>query len=263
LGPPVDLGQVQVDHATPQRVSAAGLAPASEAVGAVRLVGMDVPPEIPAGEKLTLTLLWSGSRTSEPESVSLEFGGSQVLHQIGGGAYPTTAWQSQDVVRDSVTIRIPSGMQPGSYPLLAAEQRLATIKVLPTKRLFSAPPIAHPSAARFGDVAQLLGYDAAPTSGGVHLRLVWKSLGETNASYTVFVHALSDDGKILAQVDTPPGTDSWDTGEIVPADYSLSVSGDYTLEIGMYDPKSGARLPVCTGTSACAQPADHLDLPKG
>ncbi len=263
LGPPVDLQQVRVDHSAPQRVQAADLAPADRIVGGEHLVGIGLAPEIPAGEKLTLTLLWSGGRTPEPESVPLTFGDTQVVHQIGGGTYPTTDWQSRDVVRDVVTIRIPSGLQPGSYPLLAGQDRLALVKVLPTKRLFSAPPIAHRATARFGEVAQLLGYETDATPGGVHVRLLWKAIAETTVSYTVFVHALGDDGKILAQVDVPPGTDNWDAGEVVPADYNLSVSSGYTLEIGMYDTLAGTRLLVCPGVSGCAQPADHLELGKG
>ncbi|MFI5266043.1 MAG: glycosyltransferase family 39 protein [Chloroflexota bacterium] len=261
LESPVDLQQVQVDHSAPQRVSAAGLAAADEMVGGERLVRMGLAPEIPAGETLTLTLLWSGGRTSAPESVLLTLGNTRVVHPIGGGTYPTTDWQSRDVVRDVVTIRIPSGMQPGSYPLLASPDRLATVKVLPTKRLFSAPPIAHPLAARFGDVAQLLGYDTNPTPNGVHLRLVWEAIGETTVSYTVFVHALGIDGKIVAQVDVPSGTDNWDAGEVVSADYNLAVNANYTLELGMYDPKTGGRLPVCTGAAGCAQPTDRVELP--
>jgi len=263
LGAPVDLQQIQVDHSAPQRVSAAGLAPANAIVGGEHLVGIGLPSEVSAGEKLTVRLLWSGGRTPDPASAPLTFGNSQVLHQIGGGAYPTSDWQPRDVVRDMAIIRVAAGMQPGSYPLLAGQDRLATVKVLPTKRLFSAPPIAHPSAARFGKVAQLLGYDVAPTSNGIHLRLIWRAIGETTVPYTVFVHALGDGGTILAQADVPAGTDNWDVGQVVPADYTLAVNASgATLEIGMYDPRSGTRLPVCTGASGCAQAADHLDLPK-
>jgi hypothetical protein len=262
LGPAVDLGPVRVDHSEPQRISAAGLAPADGIVAGERLAGIGLPTEIAAGEKLSLTLLWSGGRTAEPESVPLTFGDTSLVHQIGGGAYPTTEWQPRDVVRDVVSIRVPSGLKPGRYPLQIGDARTEVVKVLPTTRLFSTPPLAHPTAWRFGEIAQLLGYEVAPTPSGVRVHLVWKAVTDTPLSYTVFVHALGEDGKVLAQADVPPGTENWDPGEVIPADYTLTANGSYTLEVGMYDPKSGVRLPVCNGTAGCFQPADHLDLPK-
>jgi len=65
-------------------------------------------------------------------------------------------------------------------------------------------------------------------------------------------------------VDQAPGTDDWLTGQVITTAYDLQVSGNYRLEVGLYDAKTGARLPVCQGGSAgCASPADHLDLPAG
>ncbi|HEX6512266.1 MAG TPA: hypothetical protein VF157_08210, partial [Chloroflexota bacterium] len=260
LGQPVELGPVQVDHSAPQRPEAAGLQPANVTLGGERLVGLGLAPEVDAGEKLPLTLLWSGTTAPDAESVTVTFGGTSIVHQIGGG-YSTNQWQPADVVRDQIPIRVPATMQPGEYPLLAGQTQLAKVRVLPTKRLFSPPPMPHVSNARFGDVAQLLGYDLEPGAGGIQLRLVWKALNETPVSYTVFVHALGDDGKIRAQVDQAPGTDHWDSGQIVPASYALAASGDYKLEIGMYDAAKGTRLPVCMAVSGCLEPADHLDLP--
>jgi hypothetical protein len=94
----------------------------------------------------------------------------------------------------------------------------------------------------------------------VRVRLIWKALSEGDVSYTAFVHALGPDGRVAAQVDRPLGTDNWDSGEVVPADYELTVSGPYTLELGLYDARDGARLPVCAGDSGCSHPADHVNL---
>ena len=232
-------------------------------VGGQRLVGASVAGEIPAGERLSVTLLWSGGPAAEPESVPLSLGAVQLIHQIGGGAYPTTQWQPRDVVRDQLTLRVPPGTPLGSYGLTAGEVRLATVRVVAPTRLFLPPPIAHPLSARFGDVAQLLGYDAEPAGSNLRLRLVWKALTETPVSYTVFVHAVGDDGKIRAQVDVPPGTDNWDAGEFVTTTYDLPLSGDYKLlAVGLYDARAGDRLPVCSGASGCLAPADHVELPR-
>jgi len=262
LGPGIDLQQVRIDHSAPQRLESADLQPADAVIEGERLAGLSVPSDVAAGEKLNLSLLWSGGPTSEPEAVPLTFGPVQLVHQIGGGSYPTTDWQPRDVVREEVTIRVPAGVAPGSYPLMAGDVRLATVRVLPPKRLFSPPPVPHAVSARFGEVAQLLGYDAEPSASGLRLRLTWKALSETPVSYTVFVHVLSDDGKIRAQVDVPPGTDNWDAGEFVTTSYDLPVSPDSKLAVGLYDPRTGARLPVCSGASGCAEAADHVELPR-
>ncbi|HLG69169.1 MAG TPA: glycosyltransferase family 39 protein [Chloroflexota bacterium] len=262
LGSPVELQDVQVDHSAPQRVSAAGLPPANETVGGERLVGIKAAPQVAAGEKLTLTLLWSGQQVAPPSSVPLSFGSVTISHQIGGSAYPTSRWQTPDVVRDDVVFRIPAAMAPGEYPIMAGNTKLASVRVMPTTRQFNAPPLSHMLGARFADVAQLLGYDVQPDPNGLHLRLVWKALTETPISYTVFVHALDDNGRIQAQVDQAPGTDNWDTGQYVTTTYTLAAACDCSLEVGLYNPKTGARLPVCSGTSECADPADHVVLPK-
>jgi hypothetical protein len=137
--------------------------------------------------------------------------------------------------------------------------RLAEIKVLPTKRNFTAPAAAHPLTAQFGNLAELLGYDLSENPGVLNVRLVWRALSETSTSYTVFVHALDADGKVIGQADVAPGTDNWAAGEVVTADYELPLPVPASkLEVGLYDARDGSRLQACTDTLACA---DHLELP--
>ncbi|HLY67310.1 MAG TPA: hypothetical protein VKU60_17365, partial [Chloroflexota bacterium] len=263
LGPTLDLGSLQVDHSQPQRPEAADLPAASAVVAGEHLAGVSVDQDVPAGETLHITLLWSGGPTPDPESVPLAFSNLQIEHQIGGGAYPTTDWQPHDVVRDDLSLRVPPGLAAGSYPLTVAGVHLASINVLPTRRRFSPPPIQYPFAARFDEVAQLLGYGLQPSPGGVHLQLVWKSVADTTTSYTVFVHVLDDDGNIVSQVDQAPGTDDWLSGQVITTQYDLAANPPYRLELGLYDSKSGARLQVCQGGAmTCASPSDHLDLPQ-
>jgi hypothetical protein len=264
LGPAVDLGPVQVDHSQPQRASAADVPPATATIGGERLVGARIDGQVAAGERLHLSLLWSGGPTSEPVSTLLGLGSTRVPHQLGGDAYPTTAWQAGDVVREDVALRVPPDLPPGGYPLMVGSAMLGNVTVLPTRRQFSPPPISQPLSASFGDVAQLLGYDLEPAASAVHLQLVWKALNPTSTSYTVFVHALDDQGRIVSQVDSPPGTDDWLPGQVITTRYDVAATGPYRIELGLYDGRTGKRLPVCLGlSSGCASPADHLDLPAG
>ena len=78
--------------------------------------------------------------------------------------------------------------------------------------------------------------------------------------YVVFAHVLDHQNLIWAQQDHPPGdetdpTSGWTPGEYIVDHYNLAIKpdappGDYQVEIGMYDPRSGVRLPVLDRTSA-------------
>ncbi len=119
-------------------------------------------------------------------------------------------------------------------------------------------PIARRVDARVGNVAQLLGYRVeTPTvrpGGEVRVTLYWQALAESPPAYTVFVHLLDENGMLRGQQDNPPvfGTQPlslWMAGDQVRDPYAFPVAADappgrYDLEIGLYDPMTGTRLPV-------------------
>jgi mannosyltransferase len=86
------------------------------------------------------------------------------------------------------------------------------------------------------------------------LSLYWQADAPTDVSYTVFTHLVGPDGQIYGQWDNPPvwgtfPTTDWSAGESVVDQYEIPVSpdappGEYRLLIGLYDPVTGARLPV-------------------
>lgn len=118
-------------------------------------------------------------------------------------------------------------------------------------------------AAQFGDHFHLLGYELDQTQarpgGHVDLVLYWEVLERADSDYTVFTHLLSTDERLGGQQDNPPVGGLYATtwlgpGEIVKDEYTISISddvapGDYTLQVGWYNPLSGERLPV-EGTAA-------------
>jgi hypothetical protein len=78
------------------------------------------------------------------------------------------------------------------------------------------------------------------------------------------VHLLNGEGKLVAQDDNIPAlwtypTNDWKPGEVIvdfhqfPVDSSVPP-GDYTLQVGLYDPDSGGR--VAAGAD------DHVVLTK-
>ncbi len=114
-----------------------------------------------------------------------------------------------------------------------------------------------PVHAAFDHLADLEGYEAPESieaGNDVRVRLYWHVTGETEKSYKVFVHLLDKRGRIVAQHDSPPAngrlpTDTWIKGEYVEDEHVFRIPPDlppgaYMLTVGLYDPSTGARLPV-------------------
>lgn len=252
LGPAIDLGSVTVDHAAPQRVDAAELPTVGLTLAGVRLAGASLPQaSVSPGDRLPLTLLWTGGKTASAQRVDLALGAAHVDHPIGGAGYPTTAWRPGDVVREVAEIRIPPATAPGVYPVSVDGVIVGQVQVLAVERSFSPPAASRPVAAQFGEVAELVGLDVSRQGAALQVKLAWRALDETETSYTAFVHVLDKDGRVVSQVDRPPGTDRWVKGQVATITYDLPPASaePVQLEIGLYDQPSGKRLPVGQGDS--------------
>jgi hypothetical protein len=125
-----------------------------------------------------------------------------------------------------------------------------------------------PQSARFGDVAQLLGYRITHQPNDVTLALYWKAEAPDSVDYTVFVHLLDEEGQLMMGQDSQPVSGSyptgiWEPGEIVLDEHTFNTidlqPGKYQLELGLYELETGDRLPVymANGTE---DPARHLIL---
>ena len=87
---------------------------------------------------------------------------------------------------------------------------------------------------------------------------------EIQTAYTVFVHLVSQDGRIVAQSDSAPAngtrpTSDWLAGEYIVDPHELlwreaDFRGPVTVSVGLYDFHSGKRLLLADGS-------DHLSLP--
>ena len=135
---------------------------------------------------------------------------------------------------------------------------LGSIEITTREHSFQVPFIDSPLEAFLGDRVKLLGYALSQRmleqGETLSVTLYWQALREMQISYTVFTHLIDETGQIWGQKDSIPGnytlpTTSWLKGEIVVDEYTLTVQpntppGDYSLEIGMYDARTGERLPV-------------------
>lgn len=133
-----------------------------------------------------------------------------------------------------------------------------TYQIWYVKRVESPSQIEHPRLVRLGDQISLLGYNinGSPVKADQVLRLTlyWKAAEKVENNYTVFTHLLNNDGLSVGQKDNPPvngfyPTSTWKKDEIITDRYAIPLaadlpSGQYQIEIGMYDFDTGVRLPA-------------------
>ena len=156
--------------------------------------------------------------------------------------------------------------------------------------VFVSAELPQPAASRslevtFGGQVTLLGYDAgsstisaadagwgevtAQPGQALPLTLYWQAVEPIAVNYTVFVHLLGPDGGRYAQGDGPPlrgiqPMTHWVQDEILPdrrvLDLPATLSpGRYRLEVGLYEPGSGERLPAVDGAGQLRGDALTLD----
>jgi mannosyltransferase len=117
--------------------------------------------------------------------------------------------------------------------------------------------------ARLGDSIDLISYDLdrAQVAPGETLQLTlhWQTTAPIAKNYKVFTHLIgamnpATQSPVWAQMDSEPvggsrPTSTWQVGEAIDDRYGLLVPpntppGEYTLEVGMYNPATLARVPV-------------------
>jgi hypothetical protein len=247
--------------------------------GGLKLLGYGLTTQtINPGQTLSLTLFWQASRRMEEDyrlQVQLRGGEGQLWAQsefpLTSADYPTSHWREGEVVRGWYDLRVAADASGGEgqllvelvdsagQPLLAEPLSLARISVEAPERRFTVPAdIQHPQRARLGQSVALLGYDLTPATvrpgETLHLTLYWQAQAEMETSYTVFTHLLDSQQRIWGQKDSLPlsgarPTTGWLPGEVIADEYVIPVQhdappGGYTIEVGMYDAATGARLPV-------------------
>jgi hypothetical protein len=238
----------------------------------IELLGYDLDARaVKPGETLCIAFYWRAlAPMRESYRVFVHVVGAE--NRLAGGvdvvpargAFHTVYWKPGDTLRDVVHIPIALDVAPGVYtiqvgwyPLGRVNQPLTTrdgdtrvtlgaIKIAPRETRAYAPHVqVH---ANFAGQIELIGYDTQVVGDTLALALYWRALRVPDSDYTVFVHTLDADGKIVAQVDRQPQpypTSFWDAGEQVRDEYvvPLPVSARRVI-VGLYDAMTGERLRV-------------------
>lgn len=107
---------------------------------------------------------------------------------------------------------------------------------------------------------QLAGFGMTPEArAGREILVVlnWLSLRQVDKNYQVFVHLLDANGEKIVQRDGQPvqwtrPTSTWAQGESIEDRYGIPLPADlapgaYQIDMGLYDPVTGTRLPISAG----------------
>jgi hypothetical protein len=184
--------------------------------------------------------------------------------QLVGNAFrfPLTQTPEQGTYRLSLRLQGPGGYGSGRFDL-------GPLYVGSAGRQFTPPKPQTPLAVDLGSSLALVGYDG-PQAGSqsLDLTLFWQAKEEMAISYKFYVHLFNvESGELVAQLDIVPRdwsypTNVWNTGEYVSDPLSLPLSGitpgTYRIEIGVYHPDTGERLPA---TDAQGTPFPNNSIP--
>jgi hypothetical protein len=249
----------------------------------LRLLGASIAAKQAArGAPVELDLWWRADRSPLPNyQIRLHMNGAGYDRVVDDqapvdGRYPTSGWASGEVVLDRHRITIPTDAPAGDLGLAlevvssatapasgappSTALPVGTIGVLDRQRLTQLPAdVQTPANLALGQFATLVGStlsaSVARPGDRIDLTLYWKARGASgDVSYTVFAHLLDASQIVKAQADHQPGngenpTTGWTDGEYIVDRYELTVDldakpGSYDVEVGMYNPLDGKRLPI-------------------
>ena len=185
------------------------------------------------------------------------------------GALPTNSWSAGQIVPFAARFVLPpSG---GPFRVKAGVYEYPSLAHLPTpdgKPEVSLGPVPTATAPPSGPITvfqggiKLLGHNLEVRGRQAVLTLYWQASGTIGDSYSVFVHAIDADGRMVAQGDGPPeegerATTEWPAGEVIEDVHQFSTPPGKPLQvqIGLYRPTDGWRLGVIGG-------GDTVDLGK-
>jgi len=259
----------------PLAVSERSLAPQRLVVGDW-VIGPETPPR---GLRL-LASDWPGRRFSENTVITLPLFWQTIddNSSITFSLYLSSSEQRWSILQNQLVFEgesppvgtllesrhalVFAGLPPGRHRVEAEVGEyvydLGQIEIEARQRVYRVPSISHPTSSVLGGEIELLGYDLEPESGRMGeelvLTLYWRSLSRPAGDYKVFAHLMDAQGGLVAQRDSLPLggsvlTSQWSSREIITDRYPIFISSDlaegiYRLEVGMYRPDLGERLPA-------------------
>jgi len=241
-----------------------------------QVLGFDVRPEPPQpGKPLRVLVYYRTLARMYPMYsawLRLQDASGKLIGDYAGfpGSYyfPTYRWQAGEVYRSAWTIHLPDDAPAGLYHLdlywyvydldtRTSDYTREFHVMLGTIRVgeFGVAHIEHPHNARLANAITFLGWNGAreiARGQTLPLDLIWRADGAVDEAYTVFVHLIDAQGRVVADADSPPfsglfPTNRWQVGEVLRDRHRLKIPrdlapGEYRIEIGMYISATNARV---------------------
>jgi hypothetical protein len=284
VGQMVEIGTLQVTR-PPRSVSPSELPighPLDAAFGDIRLIGLDMSAApIRPGDDLLVTNYWQAIRapgadfTARFELTDAAGARFTVDAPPASRAYPTSQWAAGEILRGLQVLRVPAQAAPGPMVLkltlldttgaaIGPELSVGAVEIQAVARSFTAPAMPVRIGVTLGGLIRLEGATQLPPHAAagatLPITLFWHALELVPDRYSVFIHLLDAGGTLRAQIDSPPlagarPTTGWLPGEYLTDPYSLVLPADlppgtYRLEVGLYRPETGERLPVAGADDA-------------
>jgi hypothetical protein len=201
---------------------------------------MIAPADYAAFQTNDVTLRWFDARTSFLWSGGAADG---VWTAVGDGHLPTHPLLTQFYPPPIVTGQSVMAGQTWRYDLYEWDDS-PLLGILPAE-----------GTAVFSDTLELFGYklDPNPAEEAIELLSIWRVIQPPAADLKIFVHLLDADGQVVAQHD---GMDvavrGLQSGDEFAQLHTILLTPDlpsetYVLQIGLYRPEDGTRLPVLIG----------------
>jgi len=204
------------------------------------LVGYALPQtRVAPGSELRLTIYWRArERMGEDFSMYIRLFDAQdrIIARWdafpGGGLYPTRVWQPGEIIEDRYRIPIPLDAKAGGGRIEAGLFRRVPLETLaardPRGNIVSpiiarfkitgqtqpAPRIENAVNYDFGDQIALVGYarQASVARGAtLAVKLYWRARAPIAEDYTVFMHLVDANDKMVAQQDAQPQRGAYPT----------------------------------------------------
>ena len=265
----------------------------------VELIGVKITPKSTTpGKKVSIEACWTVTHSTKKNySVfvhvwdSGNIGKGNRLFNLntypGLGSWPTSQIPAGKVVCDIYQFAVPETVETPSK--LAVEMGVYIYKQGTIYHLKSHDPHGNPITVglvgyvgavpykwpsvpsdstrircTLGDSIELVAYRLR----GNKLTLYWKAKKDVQNDYKVFIHILDDTGHLIYQIDSMPmegkfPTSLWIASSVIIDERTVppyALTTGHSIEVGLYTPRSGQRLPVTCGDNIPFDKAIHIPV---
>ncbi|MFI5268140.1 MAG: ArnT family glycosyltransferase [Chloroflexota bacterium] len=198
--------------------------------GLVQVQGYDLPARSTPGQGLEFRVQWQPSRGSTVPVTFfahlLDYSQQRVVASFDQNGFPAGEWRGGETVLSTFPLDVPSATPAGAYWLEFGAYTNGGRRLQSDRgedRLLLGPVVVAPPSsasqapvAELGDAVVLLPSTASQNGQQLDVQLHWLPRQALGQDYSVFVHVLDGNGKLVAQADGPPVKGQWPTRYWLP-----------------------------------------------